>query len=622
MNKDYELPLYLFGQGTNYKSYDFFGGHLCSVNGKKGATFRVWAPHAKEVSVVGDFNGWNHDANKMTALGESGVWELFIDGLKEYDNYKYSIVGEKGKSIKADPFGYHFETPPETASKLYNLDGFKWSDGEFRSKSRVQNVYSSPMNIYEVNLGSWKKHDDNYYSYDDLSRELVQYVADMGYTHVEFMPVTEYPFDGSWGYQVTGYYGVTSRFGTPKQFMNLVNEFHKNGIGVILDWVPAHFPKDAHGLYEFDGEPLFESSRWDLMEHKSWGTRRFDYGKGEVQSFLISSAHFFFEKYHIDGIRVDAVASMLYLDYDKKDGEWIPNKYGENKNLEAIDFLRKLNKSIFEYYPYALMIAEESTAWPMVTKPVDIGGLGFNFKWNMGWMNDVLSYVKCDPYFRKFEHNKLTFSMMYAFSENYVLPVSHDEVVHGKGSLVNKMPGSYEEKFAGERAFLGYMFTHPGKKLNFMGNEFGQFIEWRYAEGLEFFLLDYPMHAKLKEYSKKVNELYKSTPAFYEIEDSWEGFEWLDANGKDLNTVAYKRIDKRGNEYVCIICFSGADTEYYLRLEKGKYSVVLDSDDVKYGGNGLNGRKRVYSTKKFGKETAIKFKMPKFSCLILKKNKT
>lgn len=623
MNKDYELPLYLFGQGTNFKSYEFFGGRLCTMDGEKGAMFRVWAPHAKEVSVVGDFNDWDQESNKMVSLGESGVWELFIPGLKEYDNYKYAINGVNGKTIKADPFAYHFETPPETASKLYDLDGYKWTDGEYRSKSRLTNVYSSPMNIYEVNLGSWKKYNDgNYYSYVDLARELVQYVADMGYTHVEFMPVTEYPFDGSWGYQVTGYYGVTSRFGTPRQFMNLVNEFHKKGIGVILDWVPAHFPKDAHGLYEFDGEPLYESSRWDLKEHKGWGTRRFDYGKGEVQSFLISSAHFFFEKYHIDGIRVDAVASMLYLDYDKKDGEWLPNKYGENKNLEAMDFIRKLNKSVFEYYPYALMIAEESTAWPMVTKPVDIGGLGFNFKWNMGWMNDVLSYVKCDPYFRKFEHNKLTFSMMYAFSENYVLPISHDEVVHGKGSLVNKMPGTYEEKFAGERAFLGYMFTHPGKKLNFMGNEFGQFIEWRYAEGLEFFLLDYPMHAKLKEYNKKINTLYKTTPAFYEIEDSWDGFEWLDADSKDLNTIAYKRKDKKGNEFVCIICFSGVDTDYYLRLEKGKYSVVLDSDDVKYGGSGLNGRKRVYTTKKFGKETAIKFKMPKFSCLILSKNKT
>ncbi len=622
MEKEYELPLYLFGQGTNYKSYEFFGSHLCSYNGKKGAMFRVWAPHAKSVSVVGDFNNWDYNANVMTALDETGVWELFIEDLKEYDNYKYSIDCKKGRIVKSDPFAYHFETPSETASKLYDLEGYAWSDGEYRSKSRMTNVYSSPMNIYEVNLGSWKKYPDgNYYSYDDLARELVDYCVDMGYTHVEFMPITEFPFDGSWGYQVTGYFGVTSRYGTPKQFMNLVNAFHKKGIGVILDWVPAHFPKDAHGLYEFDGEPLYESSRWDLMEHKSWGTRRFDYGKTQVQSFLISSAHFFFEKYHIDGIRVDAVASMLYLDYDKKDGEWIPNKYGENKNLEAIDFLRKLNKSIFEQYPYALMIAEESTAWPMVTKPTDIGGLGFNFKWNMGWMNDILSYVKCDPYFRKFEHNKLTFSMMYAFSENYILPISHDEVVHGKASLINKMPGTYEEKFAGDRAFFGYMFTHPGKKLNFMGNEFGQFIEWRYAEGLEFFLLDYPMHAKLKEYTKTLNFLYKNTPAFYEIEDSWDGFEWLDANNKDLNTAAYIRRDKKGEEYICIICFSGVDTDYYLRLEKAKYSVVLDSDDVKFGGSGLNKRKRVYSTKKFGKETAILFKMPASSCLILKKIK-
>ena len=403
--------------------------------------------------------------------------------------------------------------------------------------------------------------------------------------------------------------------------MKLIDSFHQKGISVILDWVPAHFPKDAHGLYEFDGEPLYESSRWDLMEHKGWGTRRFDYGKMEVCSFLVSSAHFFFEKFHIDGIRVDAVASMLYLDYDKKDGEWVPNIYGENKNLEAIAFLRKLNTSIFEFFPYALMIAEESTAWPMVTKPVDIGGLGFNYKWNMGWMNDVLSYMKCDPYFRKYEHNKLTFSMMYAFSENYVLPISHDEVVHGKCSLINKMPGDNEAKFSGDRAFFGYMMTHPGKKLMFMGAEFGQYIEWRYKEGLEFFLLDYPLHAKLKEFNRDLNHLYKNTPAFYEIEDSWEGFNWLDADNGNQNTISYKRMDRNGNEYVVIVCFSGADTEYYLRLEKGKYRVVLDSDAIKYGGRGVNNKKRVYSTKKFGTETAIKFIMPKLSCLILQKEK-
>ena len=503
LSKETDFPLYLYHHGKNDRIYEVFGAHKLEQDGKEGYMFRVWAPHAKGVSVVGDFNGWDTEANVMERMVDGETFELFIPGLKQYDVYKYCVTAADGRQLmKADPVGFHTETPPANASKLYDLEGYEWKDHDYLEALYKKNIYSSPMNIYEVNLLSWKKHDDgNYYSYLDLARELVPYVKEMGYTHVEFMPVTEFPFDGSWGYQVTGYFAVTSRLGTPKDFMALVDAFHAAGIGVILDWVPAHFPKDAHGLYEFDGQPLYESSQWDRMEHKSWGTRRFDYGRNEVLSFLISSACFLFDKFHCDGLRVDAVASMLYLDYDKREGEWVPNIYGENKNLEAIAFLRKLNEAVFLRYPHALMIAEESTAWGLVTKPGSVGGLGFNYKWNMGWMNDMLSYISLNPFFRMNNHNKLTFSMMYAFSENYVLPISHDEVVYGKCSLINKMPGNYEEKFAGVRSFLGYMMAHPGKKLGFMGYEFGQFNEWDYHKQLGFFLVgEYEVHRKLLSY--------------------------------------------------------------------------------------------------------------------------
>ncbi len=624
------FPLYLFHEGTNRNIYEYFGAHPEKSGDGEGYIFRVWAPHAQRVSVVGDFNGWDENSNVMHRVAtDHEVFELFIAGLKQYDNYKYCITTANGNRIlKADPIAFHAETAPETASKLYDLSGYRWNDKQYFEDLSQKNVYSSPMNTYEVNLLSWKRHaDGNFLSYRDLAKELVPYVKEMGYTHVEFMPVTEFPFEGSWGYQVTGYFAVTSRLGTPHDFMYLVDSFHKAGIGVILDWVPAHFPKDAHGLYEFDGQPLYESSQWDRMEHKSWGTRRFDYGRNEILSFLISSACFFFEKYHIDGLRVDAVASMLYLDYDKRDGEWQPNIYGENKNLEAIAFLRKLNEAVFLRFPYALMIAEESTAWGLVTKPGSVGGLGFNFKWNMGWMNDMLSYTSLNPFFRMNNHNKLTFSMMYAFSENYVLPISHDEVVHGKCSLINKMPGTYEEKFAGVRAFLGYMMAHPGKKLNFMGYEFGQFKEWDYHEGLEFFLRDqYELHGKLSEYNRALNEYYKATPAMYEVEDSWAGFEWLAADDADRNIVSFIRRDKNGGEVIVLASFSGADaTDYLLGVNKrGKYKIVFSSDDTKFGGEGKLNKKVLTAVKRpsHGKEYSVPINVPKLCCLYLVREDT
>ncbi len=622
-----DIPLHLFHHGENFRTYELMGAHPATVAKQSGFIFRVWAPRATRVSVVGEFNEWNPDAHVMERMIDNETFELFIPSLKQFDVYKYCIDTRDGRRIfKADPYAYHTETPNETssnASKLFNLDGFKWTDKAYLDKQKHTDIYRAPMNIYEVNLLSWKKKEDgNYYSYRELATILVDYVAKMGYTHVELMPVMEHPFDGSWGYQVTGYYATTSRLGTPHDFMYLVDCFHKAGISVILDWVPAHFPKDAFGLYEFDGEPLYEASQWDRMENKGWGTRKFDYGRNEILSFLISNALFYFDKFHVDGLRVDAVASMLYLDYDKRDGEWVPNIYGENKNLEAIAFLRRLNEAVFSYYPHALMVAEESTAWPLVTKPTSMGGLGFNFKWNMGWMNDVLTYFSTDPLYRKHHHQQLTFSMMYAFSENYVLPISHDEVVHGKASLIGKMPGSYEEKFAGIRSFLGYMMSHPGKKLHFMGAELGQFKEWNYKEGIEFFLQDYPLHEKLSTMVRELNAFYKNTPALYQIEDSWEGFEWLEADDWQKNFLAYKRKDKEGNTIVVLLNFSGASLENYtLGIEKGKYQVIFNTDSTRFGGNGEM-RRLIFNTKKtpsHGKENSITFTLPKLTCVYLKK---
>lgn len=621
-----DVPLYLFHEGSNSNAYEYFGSHR---KNKNTVVFRVWAPDAKNVSVTGDFNDWSETENPMKPLKNSGgVWEAEIKNIKPYDMYKYCITAADGRTLmKCDPYGFHMETRPGTATKYYEIDDcYEWHDEKWVEGRNSKNIYESPVNIYEIHAGSWKQYDDgNFYSYRALADALVPYVKKMGYTHIEFMPLTEYPFDGSWGYQVTGYFAATSRYGEPKDLMYLVDKCHENGIGVILDWVPAHFPKDANGLYEFDGGPLYEYSDPRKGEHYGWGTRVFDFGKNEVRSFLMSSASFWLKKYHLDGIRIDAVASMLYLDYDRKDGEWVPNKNGGNENLEAVEFLQKLNENIFRDFPYAMMIAEESTSWPMVTKPVFSGGLGFNFKWNMGWMNDILRYFSLDGFFRKYNHDCITFSMFYAFSENFVLPISHDEVVHGKKSLIDKMPGSYDEKFAGVRAFLGYMMAHPGKKLMFMGQEFGQFIEWNYEKGLDWLLLDYPKHRALQNYFKKINEFYKANPAFWQIDYSWEGFSWISSDDKDNSVIAFRRIDEKGKEIIVVCNFTNVERcDYRIGIpKKGAYKIVFNSDDVEFGGEGKGnkGKLKTESINMHGFEQSISLDLPPMSAIYIKKTR-
>ena len=587
--KETDFPIFLFHEGNNTEAYKLFSPHRAVVKKKEGWLFRVWAPHAQAVSVVGDFNGWNREADPMRLLEKSdGIWEAFIPGLNVYDVYKYCITQADGRQVlKADPYALHSETAPATGSKLYESE-YKWTDVKWMAARRDHDPYSSPMNIYEVHLGSWRRHaDGNPLSYRDLAVQLSEYVKDMGYTHIEILPVTEYPFEGSWGYQVTGMFAPTSRYGAPDDFKYFVDVMHKAGIGVILDWVAAHFPKDEHGLYNFDGKPLYEYTDPLKAEHKEWGTMVFDYGRREVVSFLLSSASFWLSEYHIDGIRMDAVASMLYLDYGRK--EWRPNAFGGNYNLEAIDFLKKLNTAMLTAHEGALMIAEESTAFPMVTKPADVGGLGFNFKWNMGWMNDMLRYVSANPFFRKDMHNNVTFAITYAFSENYILPLSHDEVVHGKCSLINKMPGEYEEKFEGLKTFLGFMMAHPGKKLLFMGGEFAQFIEWDYKRPLDWFLLDYPAHAAMQNFVRDLNAYYLKHPEMYMLDASYDGFKWIVVDDNTQNIVSFVRYDNKGGHTVAVFNFSPvARTGYQMGIPQAReYKVALCSTDPKYGGNGF-----------------------------------
>ena len=626
---NYDFPLFVFHEGNNQEAFDFFGAHKGECDGRKGVFFRVWAPHAVSVSLVGDFNNWDRSRTPMHRMSDPTVWEVFLENVEQYFTYKYSIETSHRSIVeKADPYGAHMETRPNTATKYFDIDGYKWGDAEWYKKKSKINPYQSPMNIYEAHFGSWRTYPDGQpFDYVKFAEEMVPYLKDMGYTHLELMPLAEFPFDGSWGYQIIGYYAPTSRYGTPDQFMKMIDIFHQNDISVILDWVPAHFPKDAAGLFEFDGDCCYEYSDPLKREHADWGTRVFDYGRGEVQSFLISNAVYWVEKFHIDGLRVDAVASMLYLDYSRRQGEWRPNKDGGNENYEAIDFFRKLNTAMFSRNPQVLMIAEESTSWPMVTKPADIGGLGFNFKWNMGWMNDTLEYMRMDPIFRAGNHNKLTFSFFYAFSENFILPISHDEVVHGKASLFGKMSStSMEGKFASMRTFAAYMTAHPGKKLTFMGAEFAQVIEWDYKKGLDWLLLDFETHRKMQAFYKKLNHIYLENSAFWKNDDSWDGFKWICADDYTQSVISFRRIDTSDpnvrNEIITVCNFVPVRRENY-RIGvpyEGSYELILNTDDVEFGGSGVtvNKTKKAEEFSMHGCDYSIEIDIAPFSAVMFR----
>lgn len=584
-----DQELYLFHEGSLQRSYRLLGAHV--VAGGRGVRFAVWAPNAQAVRVIGDFNNWDGSRHALEKVSTCGVWSLFVPEVNTGDLYKYEIITAAGEILhKADPYAFAAEIRPKTASKVACLAGYTWQDTAWLKNKTTPSIYEQPMNIYEVDLGSWKRGDERQpLSYRELAPELADYAADMGYTHIELLPVAEHPFDGSWGYQATGYYAVTSRYGSPEDFMFLVDCCHQRGIGVILDWVPGHFCKDAHGLAEFDGTTLYEYADLYRKENRGWGTLNFDLGRPEVMSFLISNVLFWMELYHIDGIRMDAVANMLYLNYGKEDGEWAPNCHGGTENLEAINFLRRLNEAVFASYPAALVIAEDSTAWPLVTQPTDVGGLGFNFKWNMGWMNDMLRYMELDPLHRQHHHKLVTFSFMYAFSENFVLPLSHDEVVHGKRSLLDKMPGDYWQKFANLRAFYGYMMAHPGKKLLFMGGEFGQFIEWNYQDSLDWHLLDYEMHGKLHNYVRELNHFYLENPAMWQNDRDWQGFSWIDCQDWQQSVLVFKRQGKQADDFIiAVVNFTPVvRTEYRIGVPAAEYyHEVFNSDSLIYGGSG------------------------------------
>ena len=588
----FQDDVFLFNTGEAQRAYLMMGCHKVEETGEY--RFCVWAPNAKGVSVVGEFNDWNPDKNPMEPH-EGGLFVAYVKEAKHGDMYKYLIHGYDGQDYyKADPFAFYSELRPGTASRVYDLADYDWTDEKFLKKRARTNLQKRPVSIYEMHLGSWRQHEDgSFFTYRETADELVPYLKKMGFTHVEVMPLTEHPFDGSWGYQVTGYYSITSRYGTPEDFMYLVDKLHEAGIGVILDWVPAHFPRDAHGLRRFDGTALFEHENPMQGEMPQWGTMLFNYGRPEVQSFLVSSAMFFMDVYHIDGMRIDAVSSMLYLNFCKEDGQYVPNKYGGTENLEAIAFIKKLNSVLLTNYPGIMMIAEESSAYPLVTKPPYDGGLGFTFKWDMGFMNDSLKYMETDHLFRKYKHNNLTFSMQYAFSENYILPFSHDEVVHGKHSMVDKMFGDYWQKFASLRAFYGYIFAHPGKKHLFMGDEFAQFIEWNFAKELDWFLLDYDSHRTMQNYMKKLNAFYQKHRAFYDIEDSWDGFDWITVDDKDNSVIAFMRISTpwRGKvqKIVSVTNFTPVvHYDYKIAMPAtGVLREILNSDDPSFGGSGV-----------------------------------
>ena len=620
-----EYDRYLFHQGTHYYSYTFLGGHLMEEHGVKGARFAVWAPNAKRVSVVGDFNGWDGRKHPMERMPQSGIWALFIPGLKEGDLYKYEIETREGKLLlKADPFGFWMEKKPNTASRLCDLKSYRWQDQKWQEAKAKRNHFQEPMLIYEVHLGSWRRKNGEYLSYTELADELIPYAKEMGYTHLELLPIMEHPFDGSWGYQTMGYFAVTSRYGHPRDFMAFIDRCHQNNLGVILDWVPGHFVRDDPGLRMFDGTPCYEYADPRRAENRGWGTNNFDLGKTEVQSFLISNAVFWFDVYHIDGLRVDAVASMLYLDYGKGPGEWNPNAYGGKENLEGIAFLRKLNKEVFARFPKALMMAEESTAWPMVTMPTYLGGLGFNYKWNMGWMNDMLRYMSLDPIYRKYHHNLATFSFMYTFSENFTLPLSHDEVVHGKKSLLDKMPGDYWQKFASLRLLLAYMIAHPGKKLLFMGYEFGQFIEWNCEQSLDWHLLDCPLHKKLWDYSRALNRFYRKSPCLWELDHTQEGFSWIDAQDSQQSVLTFLRRGKTPKDYLIIIANFTPVVRQPYRIgvpERGAYKEVFNSDDKVWGGSGQTNSGIVHAEPlpRHNQRYSLELKLPPLAVVFLRR---
>ena len=589
-----EDDAYLFGKGTHYDIYKKLGAHITTRGGKQGVFFAVWAPNAKEVYVIGSFNGWQENQYPMERMGEIGIYTTFIKNVKKGDMYKFLILTEDGhKLYKADPYANAAELRPGTASVVTDISEFKWTDTVWMNSRATKNLFKEPMAIYECHIGSWMRHPipdrDGFYSYRDFADRIVKYLKSLKYTHIELMGIAEHPFDGSWGYQVTGYYAPTSRYGSPEDFQYLVNTLHKNGIGIILDWVPAHFPRDAHGLAEFDGTCLYEHPDPRLGEHPDWGTKIFNYGKNEVRNFLIANALFWIKEYHIDGLRVDAVASMLYLDYGKQAGGWVPNKYGGNENLEAIEFFKHLNSIIRGGFPGVCTIAEESTAWPKVTAAPEDGGLGFTFKWNMGWMHDFCEYMKLDPYFRKNNHNKLTFAMSYNSAENYILPLSHDEVVHLKCSMVNKMPGYQIDKYANLRVGYTFMFTHEGKKLLFMGQEFGQEREWSEERELDWFLLENHLNRGMLDYTEELLKIYRKYPALYEFDASWDGFEWVNADDADRSIYSYIRKSSNGRNSILVVLNMTPmrRNNYWVGVpNKGKYKLLLNSDEKRFGGNG------------------------------------